>query len=294
MWHGMIASFMLIGILRLIGFVSDPLLSGPEIRRLMGEPARASRGPQGLRELRIVTWNIERGTQFDRVLSTLRMLDADIYLLQEVDMFCRRSGSRNVAKDLADALGLNWLFAGEFQEIGESRNRVPALIGQAVLSKFPVESPSVIHPRAQARARWRLHPLQPRLGGRMALKVRSAGIVIYNVHAESGSNDGLRRRQFEEILADYARNVPDTAPAIIAGDFNNARPTRSAIFHRLAQSKFADALNHVDGPRRTSVRRERPIDWIFVKHLKPAGGYVADRGFASDHYPVLATLSIEQ
>ncbi len=70
-----------------------------------------------------MTWNIQRGVEFDRILKTLQTLDADVLLLQEVDRFCKR-----------DALGMNWLHAGAFQEIGESSGA--ALIGQAVLSKY--------------------------------------------------------------------------------------------------------------------------------------------------------------
>lgn len=291
--HCMIASFMLFSFLRLVGYITDPLLTGREIRQIVGEPARLVQAPPESRELTVVTWNIERGTRFDRVLSTLRALDADIYLLQEVDMFCRRSGERNVAKDLADTLGMNWLFVGEFEEIGESRRGVPALIGQAVLSRYPIEDPSVIKFKVQARARWRLNPVQPRLGGRVALKVRSAGILIYNVHIESVGDDRLHRRQLDEILADEARSGPQPAPVIIAGDFNNAPVMRSAIFSRLSASEFSDALRDDGGPRRTSVHHHHPIDWIFVKHLRPGRGYVADRHAASDHHPVLAVLALE-
>ena len=50
--------------------------------------------------------------------ASIKKLDADVLLLQEVDRGCDRSGRRDVAADLAAALGMNWIFAGEFQEIG--------------------------------------------------------------------------------------------------------------------------------------------------------------------------------
>ena len=52
---------------------------------------------------------------------------ADVVALQEVDRDCRRTDYRDVARDLAHALDMNWVGAGEFQEIGEARDdRQPA------------------------------------------------------------------------------------------------------------------------------------------------------------------------
>lgn len=281
----------LFGWLRMTGWVTEPLLSDGAIHQIVGEPARLSQVVDGSRELKVVTWNIERGAEFDQILTTLQGIDADIILLQEVDMFCRRSGWRDIAKDLADGLGMNWQCGGEFQEIGESRRGVPALIGQAVLSKYPIEDPTVIPFAAQARLRWRLNPLQPRRGGRMALRVRTAGVLVYNAHIESGGDDKLRRKQLDEILADQARNAHDDAPVIVAGDFNNVPAIRSSMFGRLTAAAFTDALIGNEAGSRTSVGHMHPIDWIFVKNLQPRSGQVAQADHGSDHYPVLATLA---
>lgn len=287
----LLISLALFGGLRITGYLTEPLVSDSAIHQIVGEAARLNRVAAASRELKVVTWNIERGVQFDRILTTLQGLDADIVVLQEVDMFSRRSGWRDVAQDLADALGMNWQCAGEFQEIGESRRGVPALTGQAVLSRYPMENAAVIPFKAQASLfRWRLNPFQPRRGGRMAFRVRTAGILVYNVHLESVGNDTLRRRQLDEILADQPRDVLGAMPMIVAGDFNNAPVIRSSIFGRLTAATFADALAGDQGSRRTSIRHAHPIDWIFVRNLKPLTGQVAEIDGASDHYPVVTTL----
>ncbi len=284
-------SLALFGWLRIGGYLTDPLLSDSAIHQIVGEPARLNHITVESPELKVVTWNIERGVQFDRILTTLQGLDADIVLLQEVDLFCPRSGWRDVAKDLADALGMNWQCAGEFQEIGESRGGIPGLTGQAVLSRYPIEEPAVIRFNAQASPfRWRLNPSQPRRGGRIAFRVRTAGIVAYNVHLESAGNEKLRRKQLDEVLADQARNVSGATPVIIAGDFNNAGVIRSSMFGPLGVAAFADALTGDHVRRRTSIRHTHPIDWIFVRNLQPLGGQVAEVDDASDHYPLVATL----
>lgn len=289
----LLISLTLFGWFRVAGYIADPLLKGQAIRQIVGEPARFNRLAVPSQELKVVTWNVERGVEFDRILSTLQILDADVILLQEVDRFARRSGWRDVAGELADGLGMNWLAAGEFQEIGESKGGIPALTGQAVLSKYAMEDAGVLAFKAQARLRWRLNPIQPRRGRRVALRVRTAGILVYNTHFESGSDDRLRRRQLEEVLADQARHARDTEPVIIAGDFNNVPVIRSAMFGPLAAAAFADALRGDSGHRLTSIHHAHPIDWIFVRNLQPQTSRVTQVAHISDHYPVLATLAVE-
>src|SRR4030095_5274282 len=136
-----------------------------QIHQVTGEPSRML--PPALRRpVRVATWNIERGVRFGNIAEELARIDADVLLLQEVDVFCRRSGNRHVARDLAHTLQMNWVFGGEFQEIGESTGGVAALTGQAVLSRFPIADTSAIVFASQTRLRWKLSPLQPRRGGR--------------------------------------------------------------------------------------------------------------------------------
>lgn len=125
----------------------------------------------------------------------------------------------------------------------------------------------------------------------MALRVRAAGIFIYNTHIESWGNEKLRRAQLDEILADQARLGDEQTPVVIAGDFNNLPAIRSSLFTRLSATAFIDALADHDGSRRTSIRHDHPLDWIFVRNLAPHGGEVGDARGSSDHHPVLATLA---
>jgi endonuclease/exonuclease/phosphatase family metal-dependent hydrolase len=278
---------------RLFGYVTDPLLDARAIHRPIGEPDRivaASAVAPG--QLKIVTWNIERGAAYGRVLSALRSLDADVLLLQEVDRECRRTGFRDVARDLAEALDMNWISAGEFQEIGEGRKRRPALTGQATLSKFPIGDPEVLRFRAQDRWRWSINPVQPRRGGRIALRVETGGVVLYNIHIESGHNEKLQRLQMAEILDSHARHVATNHPVVIGGDFNNGPILRSAIFGSLNSAAFADALGEASKRGPTSSGERHPIDWIFVKNITPIRGRVVDVANASDHSPVLAALTL--
>lgn len=305
---GLPCPLLLAGALRLLGFVTEPSLDAHEIHRVVGEPSRfadpswiddalADRGEH----LNIVTWNIERGMAYDEILATLRRLDADVLLLQEVDRGCRRTGYRDVARDLAAALGMNWVAAGEFQEVGEGRRGQAAITGQAILSRYPIEGARVLRFQAQDRWRWTINPAQPRRGGRMALIARSHGILLYDTHIESGGNARLKREQMAEVLADQAAEAvrqaaraEATGPVLIAGDFNGSPAGHSPMFASLTAAEFTDALGEWANRVPTSRGQRHPIDWIFVKGVTAMSGLgrVVDARSASDHSPVLAAVPV--
>lgn len=80
--------------------VYDPTLPKPgDIVHLdyrSPEAIAAASHPDETRPLRVVQWNIERGYELDAVKTTLAELDADILLLQEIDVGCDRSDNRDV------------------------------------------------------------------------------------------------------------------------------------------------------------------------------------------------------
>jgi endonuclease/exonuclease/phosphatase family metal-dependent hydrolase len=287
MWLGL----ALPGALRVLGFFTDPVLTPAAIHRVEGEPARINRPIPDVDHLSVVTWNIERGQQYDSILGALRTLDADVILLQEVDRYVRRTGYRDVARDLAHALDLNWVSGGEFQEIGEGGGARPAITGQATLSKAPITDASVLRFKAQAKWRWSINPVQPRRGGRMALKARTAGLLVYNTHIESGGNDRLQRRQIAEIVEDEAREAAAAAgPVMIGGDFNNGPVLRATMFASLGVADFTDALASHETRGPTALGQRHPIDWIFVKNARGVRGRIVDTKSASDHFPVFTAI----
>jgi endonuclease/exonuclease/phosphatase family metal-dependent hydrolase len=285
------ALLFVFNLLRLTGYATDPLLDSQQVHAIVGEPARIEEPMAPDHELSIVSWNIAQGARYERVRDALAELDADIYLLQEVDMGVRRSDYRNVARDLAHDLGLNWVFAGEFQEIGQARKSIPAITGQAVLSRYPIDNPFALPFENQARLRWRLDPFQPRRGGRMALRAESAGVLVYNAHIESAKNDRFRHKQIDEMLVDQLHPARASLPVVFAGDFNTgSAPHESPIVRCLTDQGFVDALGAADTPRRTSIRHAHPLDWIFVRNIEPQRGRVVEIRRASDHFPLEASV----
>jgi endonuclease/exonuclease/phosphatase family metal-dependent hydrolase len=282
---------MIFDLFRLTGYVTEPLLSSRQVHAIVGEPSRVDRVAPADGQLTVVSWNIAQGARYERVRDALAAIDADIYLLQEVDMGVRRSDYRRVAKDLADDLGLNWVFAGEFQEIGQSRRNVPALTGQAVLSRYPIHGAHALPFENQAKLRWRLDPFQPRRGGRMALRAESGGLLLYNAHIESAKDDRFRHKQVDEMLFDHLAPERAQLPVVFGGDFNTGNvPDRSPIVRCLINEGFVDALGAVDTPRRTSVNHEQPLDWIFIRNMASERGRVIEVPRASDHFPLEAAV----
>src|SRR5262245_38619424 len=124
---------------------------------------------------RVVDWNIERGLQFESIVEFLKKSKADLILLQEVDLNAKRTRHMDVAREIAKALQLNFVFGTEFQELTQGSKSSPAFQGQATLSPWPIKSPKLIRFQHQTnfwQPHWylpRIEPFQERLGGRIAL-----------------------------------------------------------------------------------------------------------------------------
>jgi endonuclease/exonuclease/phosphatase family metal-dependent hydrolase len=283
-------ALMLFGLFGFAGAATEPLLDSHEIHAVIGEPTRFVAALPD-RPVKVVSWNIEQGVRYEQVLNALVAFDADIYLLQEVDSGVRRSKYVDVARLLARSLAMNWVFAGEFQEIGQAQGDVPAITGQAILSRFPIRGAVALPFENQATLRWKLDPTQPRRGGRIALKAESGGLVLYNTHIESAKNDAFRLKQVEEVILDHSLSPRADYPVVVAGDLNTSLPPeRSPVVRGLTARGFIDALGTLVSKRRTSTRHEDPLDWIFVKNIGSRDGRVVEVHKASDHYPLEVLL----
>jgi len=249
--------------------------------------------------VRIVSWNIERGLQFAKILEFLRTMQADVLLLQELDLNARRTGHRDVAHELARSLNLNYAFGMEFQELSQGTPNSPAYHGMATLTPWPISNARVIRFRNQSQfwsPRWYVPDLalfQRRIGGRIALVAEIAiygrKVVTYNIHLESRGGDRLRLRQLQEVLDD-SRGYIDRPEMVLAGDFNmNAGAAAAAP---LSDARFYDALRMPEHPTSTAHGFHQPhtIDWIFVSDSHGFQGRVHNNIRASDHYPISATV----
>jgi endonuclease/exonuclease/phosphatase family metal-dependent hydrolase len=254
--------------------------------------------------LRVVSWNIDRGSKLPELIDFLASEAAELIILQEVDVNARRTGFLNVGETIARRLEMNYVFGREFQELTQGTRGSPALHGQATLCRWPLRNPRILRFRRQSnfwRPRWFLPPTQPfqeRLGGRIALVTEvclpGRAVAVYNLHLESRGDDALRQSQLEESLEDAARYSGDAA-TILAGDLN-LDTSGSLPADALARAGFRSAVAlpspHTTTPRGL-FRTRRSIDWAYVSGpVEATKGLVNDSVDASDHYPIAFTLQL--
>lgn len=191
--------------------------------------------------LKVVTWNVERGQQLDVVAEEMVRLQADVFLLQELDMFCERSGDCNVVDELARRLDGDWFWAWtcEFVEFrhqvrddADGEGQGGGAHGNAVLSRVPIlDAWSFRHEHVPFD--WGTYGVElgePRVGGRVALGVvldtlmlpGHPTMIAYSVHLENFCGVGSRCAQFREVLLDAHRAETEQhcTATIVAGDLN--------------------------------------------------------------------------
>lgn len=252
--------------------------------------------------LRIITWNINRGLRLNEVIEFLADAAADLILLQEADWNARRTHCRNIAREIAQALALNYVFGCEFEELTQRHNGMPAYHGQATLSRYPLLNSRILRFQCQSRywlPRWfipRMGPFQRRLGGRIGLiscvDLPEQRLIVYNAHLESKGDDGLRSSQLAELLDEVSQHAADVQ-IVVAGDFNadlRREPAASAIGKAGLSNPFA----HVSNLLTTVPARfngSRALDWILTNGpLIASEPKLHDSIRASDHYPLSLTL----
>ena len=252
----------------------------------------------------VVSWNIDRGAKLQGVVDFLAEAKPDLILLQEADVNARRTGNRHVAQELSRSLGLNYVFAPEFQELAQGQGPSPAYHGQATLSPWPLSNSRTLLFQKQSRfwqPRWFLPKIalfQRRIGGRIALvselNIGGHMLLTYNVHLESRGSDQLRCSQLEECLADVGRYGPHM-PVILAGDFN-MNVLRSDALQAIRQAQFFCIPSETPATTKPGWFKNRiaePIDWILARGpVHTANLRVHSSVSASDHYPISLDLIV--
>ncbi len=263
-----------------------------------------SESPVARGELRIVSWNIARGSKLNAVIEFLASTNADIIFIQEADRDAHRTSYRNIAREIAQKLKLDYVFGCEFEELAEGAGVSPAQHGQATLSRWPVPDSSILRFQRQSnfwQPRWfipALPHLQRRRGGRMALRSEvvpsNRSVFTYNLHCESREDDGLRVAQLLELLDDAKRYGPDV-PVLAAGDFNfDVSGGEAAV--ALNEAGFLNPFATLRKPTTTTKSvwgsaHGRIIDWILIRGpLVGSNPQVHSSVEASDHYPLSLTV----
>ncbi|MCA1618002.1 MAG: endonuclease/exonuclease/phosphatase family protein, partial [Acidobacteria bacterium] len=193
--------------------------------------------------VRATAWNVERGTHLDEIVRVLAghklMSRSDVLLLTELDYGMARSGNRHVAREMAEALGMDYAFApcyvnlskGSGLESGAAGENEEALHGNAVLSRWPVlRAWSVALPNGKDKMRGR----EKRLGSQRAVVCEvehpSGLFRAVSLHLDAHSSQRHRQRQMSVVL-DFLDGLEPSLPVLVGGDWNTSTyNSRRAVY----------------------------------------------------------------
>lgn len=248
-------------------------------------------------DVRLLTYNIQWGKgadgvyDLDRIAARLRQIDADVVILNEVDVNWGRSGHVDQPAHIVRRTDYEYYYFGVALSTRASGIRGPSRYGNLLLSRFPIVAVETVA-----------------LPGGVGREPRSAVVATIDVHGEpfvvAGTHLGLhagdRMRQVETILGAVQRAAKADALAVILGDFN-ARPTAPEIqritgFPEKPGAGFVDAQKAAGRKDELTFPFPEPyarIDYIFLSPSLADG--LVDAGPlplpGSDHFPVIADVS---
>ena len=220
-------------------------------------------------------------------------------MLCEADWQLRRSFDREIAADLAAALGMSFAYGPEFA-IRRSSGAPPSFLGNAILSSAPLADARMIAlPTSRLSRRNARRIGQPRaLVATAAFGGRPITIAVAHLH--SRWHPAGRARQMATLI----EGIAPAAATILGGDFNTTttrldtsssiamvaarmalRPWRfryperyEPLFDHLTQAGFEiEGANVVGKPTFTFSRAIPPplrpkLDWIALRGLAPVPG----------------------
>lgn len=245
-----------------------------------------SLAPRRPGQVRAIAWNVERGKRFEglhQLLTSDPELGAgDLYLLTEVDIGMGRSGNRNVPKELAQALGMGYVFAnyhlvlaeGDRGERGHGVPNTKAMHGCALLTRFPVlrlEGVDLFERRDK------FHATEKRIGNKRALLCEvllpDGPLTVALVHLDPFAGPRDRAGQVRQILARLREFGGERV--LLGGDLNtntydlsSGRGLAYNFFYKL--TRFG-----IEGMAAQYMKPEEHFERAVFEALR-AGGFVTE------------------
>ena len=194
-----------------------PQFSQAEIHNIAPAPAEA---PDSLG---LLVFNMERGVHLAELGDFLENCPEakpyDVILANELDDGCVRSGQKDTTKELAERLGMNYVFGLEFIELVNGED-AKGFHGNAIFSRWPIKRAQVV--RLPEQYNW-YFDRQRRIGGRLAilaeLDVNGKSVGVGTIHLENRTHGPGRQEQLETILKAADEMFPGMSVAL-GGDLN--------------------------------------------------------------------------
>ncbi|MBR3844902.1 MAG: endonuclease/exonuclease/phosphatase family protein, partial [Clostridia bacterium] len=214
--------------------------------------------------VRVGTYNIHILQDVNRDASVIAqdIIDSglDIVGVQEVDKNTLRTGKKDQAKELAEALGWYYGYSKAIDlEGGE--------YGTAILSKYPIESYTIIQLESGSE--------EQRAMGHAVINAGDTKINFLNTHLSFG---GMQSNQITQI-AEYVKNLDNF---ILTGDFNTQDFTALGTIGGTLVNNATDTFVTCGG--------DGAIDNIIVKKFTSGKGTMVDNNH-SDHNMLFADIT---
>ncbi len=227
--------------------------------------------------IRVMTWNIHGGVGTDRrlvlerIVETIKRLDADVVALQEVDSRRIGPGGRSPFELLREAVGEHGVEA-------KSISTADGDYGQILVSRWPL-SGSQVHDISHGIR-------EPRRAIETTVHTAIGNLRVVATHF--GLSLAERRTQARRLVQ-IARQ--HTAPTVMLGDFNDWFWPGSLL--RTLRHEMPGRTPHATFPSWCPLFR---LDRIFCWPPEILVCSSVDRTArrASDHLPVVAEIAIEQ
>lgn len=226
-------------------------------------------------ELTVMTYNVkncDNGERISEIAEDIQKHSPDVICVQEIDMNVSRSGKRDVLKELAEKLQMNYCFFPAIRLQGGT-------YGVGILSVYPLENCS-------------LQPLDVRKGDEnrvlasAEITVNGQTVHIYNTHL-SFEDTQTRLQQIKALNTVISQNTP----FILTGDFN------AESFQEFSDLSGVHAANTKDAPYQTYIGDDadtvfRSIDNIFVSDNFEMKEVTLGDTTVSDHQPLIAVICL--
>ncbi len=246
--------------------------------------------------LRVLSYNMHRAIGVDRLFRPERIAkvinhhQADIVLLQEVDVGVPRSRNLDLAKEMAEAAGYPHLATGLNVKLFKGK------YGNATLSKFPItRSRNINLTVGKRKARGCLHT---------TIEINNSidfaqNVDVFNLHLGLSPQERVRQVGLLIHSTEFTSLAPDT-PCLVGGDLNDWRTRLAPIFTDILN--FECASNHSSGyhnPYLTypSFSPTGGLDKIFYRGpmelIRRKRCWMGITRLASDHLPVIAEFELQ-
>jgi len=244
---------------------------------------------------RVLSYNMHRAIGVDRLFRPERIAkiinhhQADIVLLQEVDVGVPRSRQLDLAKEMAEAGGYPHYATGLNVKLKKG------MYGNTTLSKFPItQSRNINLTIGKHKARGcQYSSIQINNSSDF-----SQNIEVFNLHLGLSSQERVRQIGRVTNSKEFAAIAPET-PCLVGGDFNDWRTFLAPIFTDILN--FECATNHSSGYHNSYLTYPAfsptgGLDKIFYRGslelIRRRRCWMGITRLASDHLPVIAEFKL--